>query len=387
MRYAKFTMRSALLFLPFVCFLTVLCGFSSAHAADPADKLLEIKEKLETTLQDLTDVKKEEKSVMSKIKNINTEISDKEKELSQYNKRIAKTRSEIKAISEEIDRIKERLESSQQYMEEHIIALFKRQYNNDAMILISSDDYNELIRKSRYISLVAYHNNKVLTEYKDELKKINSQKRKLEELQAALNANRASVSKKKNEFQSDLAKKDRLLAEVKARRIAQEKRIKDLEASSRKIAGMVNELHAKQMPASILGKGFRSQKGQLPWPVKGEVVASFGKYKDPEFDLDGFRNGIEIKAISGDTAMAIAGGRVVYASMFEGFGNMLIIDHGNGYHSLYGNLSEMALKTGNLVVHGMNVGKISKPADSKLPVLYFEIRYKGKPINPKDWLE
>ncbi len=293
----------------------------------------------------------------------------------------------MKSILKEIKLINDKLERAQLYLEDHIVDLYKRQYNNDAMVLISANDYNELIRKSRYISLVAYHNSKVLNEYKDELNKVNSQKKKLEMLQSKLKINKVDVRKKKNEFQADLAKKDELLAEVKVRRSSHEKKIKDLKISSRKIMDMVNRLKTKKIPESILGKGFRSLKGHLPWPAKGKLIASFGKYVDPEVNLAGFRNGIEIKAKSGEVAQAIAGGRVVYASRFEGFGNMLIIDHGSGYHSLYRNLSDMSLEKGNLLVSGMNVGKVSKSENLNVPVLYFEIRYKGKPINPMDWLE
>ena len=387
MRHIKCTTKLALFVLCFFITSILAPNLSPVNAADPADKLSEIQGKLKSKLQNLTDVKKEERSIASKIKNINSNISNKEKELSQYNKRISLTRLEIEGISKEIKLINDKLESAQLYLEEHVAALYKRQYKNDAMVLISANDYNELIRKSRYISLVAYHNNKILNEYKDELNRVNSQKKKLEILQAKLKTNKDDVRKKKKKFQADLAKKDELLAEVKVRRRLHEKKIKDLEISSRKIKSMVNKLKTKKMPESILGNGFKSLKGQLPWPVKGELITSFGKYIDPDVDLAGFRNGIEIKAKSGDSAQAIAGGRVVYTDKFEGFGNMLIIDHGSGYHSLYRNLSDMSIEKGNLLVKGMNVGKVSESENSNVHALYFEIRYKGKPIDPMDWLE
>ena len=387
MRHIKRRTKLALFVLCLLISSIPASNFSVANAADPVDKLSEIQGKLKSKLQDLIDVKKEEKSIVSRIENINSNISNKEKELSQYNKRIYQTQLEIKSILKEIKLINDKLESAQGYLEEHIAALYKRQYNNDAMVLVSANDYNELIRKSRYISLATYHNSKILNEYKDELNKVNFQKQKLEILQAKLKTNKNNARKKKNEFQTDLAKKDELLAEVKVRRSSHEKKIKGLEISSRKIMNMVNKLKTKKMPESILGKGFKSLKGQMPWPVKGELITSFGKYIDPDVDLAGFRNGIEIKAESGELAQAIAGGRVVYANRFKGFGNMLIIDHGSGYHSLYGNLSDMSLGKGNLLVKGMDVGKIRVSDNKKGHALYFEIRYKGKPINPMDWLE
>ena len=387
MKHIKWRTKLALFVLCFFFTSILISNFSLANAADPVDKLSEIREKLKTKLQNLSAAKKEEKSIVSKIENINTNFINKEKELGQYNRRISQTRLEMNSILKEIKLINDKLESAQLYLEDHIVSLYKRQYNNDAMVLISANDYNELIRKSRYISLVAYHNSKVLNEYKDELNKVNSQKKKLEMLQSKLKTNKVDARKKKNEFQADLAKKDELLAEVKVKRRLHEKKIKDLKISSRKIMDMVNRLKTKEIPESILGKGFRSLKGHLTWPVKGKLIASFGKYIDPEVNLAGFRNGIEIKAKSGELAQAIAGGRVVYASRFEGFGNMLIIDHGSGYHSLYRNLSDMSLEKGNLIVSGMDVGKVSESENLNVPVLYFEIRYKGKPINPMGWLE
>ena len=124
----------------------------------------------------------------------------------------------------------------------------------------------------------------------------------------------------------------------------------------------------------------------MPWPVDGEILTRFGKYKDPEFNSIVIRNGIEIKAKPTDKPETVAGGRVVYAGRFEGYGNMVIIDQGDGYHSLYANLSKVSLKPGNIVAKGFEVGKIGKSKSLKIPALYFEIRYKGKPIDPGNWL-
>jgi len=83
----------------------------------------------------------------------------------------------------------------------------------------------------------------------------------------------------------------------------------------------------------------------------------------------------------------VAGGRVVYADWFEGYGNLVIIDHGSGYHSLYSNLSDISLQSGNIVTKGFEVGGVSKSRQLNVPALYFEIRYKGKPVDPMKWLE
>ena len=146
-------------------------------------------------------------------------------------------------------------------------------------------------------------------------------------------------------------------------------------------------LEKKKVPKSIIGKGLRASKGHLPWPVIGKVLIPFGKYKDPKFNIPVFKNGIEIKAKPEEQPKAVYGGRVVFADWFKGYGLLLIINHGNGYHSLYGNLSEIFHKTGDIINKGTAIGTIGAPRLMNVSTLYFEIRYKGRPVDPQIWLK
>ncbi len=361
--------------------------FSPVNAADPANKLSEIKGKIKAKLQQIKEVKEKEKAVFTQINDINKSINEKEVELRRYDKQMSNTQSQMLNLSNEINVLTEKLDRRQQYLDEQIRAIYKHQYGSNALMLVTVKDYQDLVRKSKYISLVAYHNSKVINSYKDELQEINSRKRKLEGLQEKLKINKGNVQKKKHELQTNRVKKDKLLATIKSKRISYEKRIRELERSSKKIQYMVKGLKAKKIPTSIIGKGFKSLKGNLPWPVNGKVLTPYGRYNEPKYNISILRNGIEINANPEDKAKAIAGGRVVYVGRVEDYGMLLIVDHGSGYHSLYGNLSEMFFKKDELLVKGMDVGKVSKSKLLNVPALYFEIRYQGKPLNPMEWLK
>jgi septal ring factor EnvC (AmiA/AmiB activator) len=150
---------------------------------------------------------------------------------------------------------------------------------------------------------------------------------------------------------------------------------------------MIKRLNDKTIPQSIIGKGFKSLKGRLPWPVQGGILIQNSNQKESD-EITPIRDeGIKIEASAGSKAKSVAGGRVVYADSFKGLGMLVIIDHGSGYHSLYGNLQNFSIRTGDLLVEGMDIGTISKSEDAETPSLYFEIRYKGKPINPLNWLK
>ena len=209
----------------------------------------------------------------------------------------------------------------------------------------------------------------------------------MEVLKKELERNKNNVQKKLKEIQIERTRKDKLLASIRNERSSYEKMIRELKGSSRKLREMIKRMEKKRLPPSVTGKKFRSLKGHLPWPVNGKVLIPFGKYKDPKFNIPVFKNGIEIKARNGDAARAVAGGRVVFADWFKGYGQLLIINHGGGYHSLYGHLSEIFHKTGDIINKGASVGKIGESGLLNVPSLYFEIRYKGKPLDPLRWLK
>jgi septal ring factor EnvC (AmiA/AmiB activator) len=125
----------------------------------------------------------------------------------------------------------------------------------------------------------------------------------------------------------------------------------------------------------------------LPWPVNGKVAIPYGSQKDPQFDTPVFRNGVHIRTDSAADATSVHSGKVIFAEWFKGFGQLVIVNHGGGYHSLYGNLSEIFSHVGDIIRENQVIGKVGTSGILNAPGLYFEIRYKGKPLDPTQWLK
>ncbi|MGC8938431.1 MAG: murein hydrolase activator EnvC family protein, partial [Thermodesulfovibrio sp.] len=132
--------------------------------------------------------------------------------------------------------------------------------------------------------------------------------------------------------------------------------------------------------------GFTKKRGSLLWPVSGPVVAHYGSQRDPVFNVPIMRSGIYIQAQPGTQVKASADGRVVYANYFKGYENLVIISHGDGYYTVYGNLGSMSVKEGSYVKAGQVIGAVGSNSNIDTPALYFEVRYRGKPLNPEQWL-
>ncbi len=346
----------------------------------------EIQKELQQKKERVKAVIKKEKSILSRLEDIDRGIQKKHKELKQYDSRISETESKINRLSKEIRLLDGKLEGKKKYLKERLRILYKQQYGNYALSLVSAKDYQDLIRRSKYISLAAYHDSKIVGKFRNALTEITSRKKVIETLQSTLIKNKEAAQRKNKELKSDRIKKDKLLATIRSKRSTYEKTIKELEESSKKLKGLIQKLQKQSVPKSVTGKGLRASRGRLPWPVNGKVLIPFGKYKDPKFKITVFKNGVELKASPREKPKAVAGGRVVYADWFKGYGLLLIINHGNGYHSLYGNLSEIFHKTGDIINKSNAIGKVGNSNTLNIPTLYFEIRYKGKPIDPAKWL-
>jgi len=383
----KSTGRISLLICLVILFSFVSSLLFPLEAADTKKKLSEIQKKLKSKKQQVKESIKKEKSVLERIADIDRSIEKKSNELKEYDKRISITKLKISTLSKEISVMNSKLESSNEHLKDRLRALYKQQYGGHALILISAKDYHDLIKRSKYISLIAHYDSRVIKKYGNDIKEFNSKKRKLEALNEELKSDREIAIKTRKTLETDRIKKDKLLAMIRSKRKSYEKAIKELEESSKKLREMMKKLKEKKLPESVTGKGFKSSRGRLPWPVNGKVVIPFGEYKDPAFKITVFKNGMELKPNRGEKPKAIAGGRVVYADWFKGYGLLLIIDHGSGYHSLYGNLSEIFLNTGDILIGGTVVGKIGMSRLLDYPSLYFEIRHKGKPVDPAKWLK
>src|SRR5208337_916124 len=133
--------------------------------------------------------------------------------------------------------------------------------------------------------------------------------------------------------------------------------------------------------------GFSKLKGQLPWPVIGRVALQYGTQVDPIFNLPVFRSGVHVKAESGAPVKAVYDGKVVFADNFKGYGQLIIISHGSGYHTLYGNLSKIFSTNGAIIKEHQTIGEVGESSTLGSSGLYFEIRYNGKPIDPQQWLK
>ena len=160
--------------------------------------------------------------------------------------------------------------------------------------------------------------------------------------------------------------------------------IAELNEAAQKLLDIIRE---SSRTDDYSAKGFGRLKGKLSWPSDGKIAIPYGSQKDPQFDTPVFRNGIHIQTDASADARSVYAGKVIFAEWFKGFGQLVIVNHGSGYHTLYGNLSEIFSRVGDIIKDNQIIGKVGTSGTLNAPGLYFEIRYKGKPLDPVQWLK
>jgi septal ring factor EnvC (AmiA/AmiB activator) len=179
--------------------------------------------------------------------------------------------------------------------------------------------------------------------------------------------------------------RETLLAALRSARAFHERAAAEAGTQARKLADFVATLPPPR--AGLSGpSGFATRRGRLPLPAQGPITVGFGRVVNPKFNTVTVQNGVDIGAPSGAPVRAVAPGRVVHAGWFKGYGNLVIVDHGEGYHTLVAHLGSMQTAMGEEVDAGDALGTVGDSGSLKGAYLYFEVREKGRPVDPRPWL-
>jgi septal ring factor EnvC (AmiA/AmiB activator) len=187
--------------------------------------------------------------------------------------------------------------------------------------------------------------------------------------------------------QSEARREERetLLGALRSARAFHERAASEAGVQARKLAEFVATLPPPRAALSGPG-GFQALRGKLPLPAQGPITVGFGRVVNPKFNTVTVQNGIDVEAPAGAPVRVVAPGRVVHAGWFKGYGNLVIVDHGEGYHTLVAHLASMQTAMGEEVEPGDVLGTVGDSGSLKGAYLYFEIRERGRPVDPRPWL-
>jgi septal ring factor EnvC (AmiA/AmiB activator) len=215
-------------------------------------------------------------------------------------------------------------------------------------------------------------------------------RRELVALRRAVDTERAQVA-------TQAERRRALLDEAREDRATHERLAGELAEAARRLETLVRGL-ARRAPAQRAlvratptqprgpAVGLGRERGQLPWPTEGRIVADFGPQTHPRFGTETLRTGVDIEAPEGAPIRAVAAGTVAYRGWLKGYGNLVVLDHGDGYHTLYAHASQVLVDEGDQVKIGELIGRVGETGSVEGSRLYFEVRHQGRAEDPQSWL-
>jgi septal ring factor EnvC (AmiA/AmiB activator) len=301
----------------------------------------------------------------------------------------ARTQTELARVTADRDRAEARVKTLEAIriaetpgIRERLVELSKHGRAGYVQLLLSSNDVRALGRMARGVAAVA----------EMDRVRLETHRRTLSAERDALN----DLDQKHDEVQALQKEAARARAAVEAAVAARNRMIADLDQRRDLAAQFVLELQQAQLQleetlatagagSAVAALPLRPFKGDLPWPIAGDVTARFGRQPSGRFGTSIVRNGIEVSAAEGAAATAVHEGTVAYAAPFSGFGTLVILDHGNAAFTLYGHLLDASVSAGMNVSRGTPLGRVGL-SPSGGAALYFEVRIDGRPVNPLEWL-
>jgi septal ring factor EnvC (AmiA/AmiB activator) len=292
--------------------------------------------------------------------------------------------AELATAEAEARRLEAAIKAERPIVASRLADLYKLGRPGYWQMLLSVDDLQSVGRTFRTVSAIAQQDRARVEGYSRTLAS-------LAETRATLAKRAETAAEARAQAQTSRAALDRAVAaqsarleEIDARRDLNAQLTGELQEAARRLQASVAGLPAdRSQPAALPVAPFR---GDLPWPASGAARSAFGGSRTNRFSTAIQRNGILIAVAEGDRARAVHEGRVAFAGPFAGFGNLVIVEHGEGDYSLYGHLRAVGVARGDTVERQAVLGETGlTPAG--VPGLYFELRIDGQAVDPLQWLK
>ena len=376
-----------------VIMLCTPAGVSADSINEKIDRerrtLEQLKDQIEEKRRQADEAGKKRESILQGIQTLDERHVRYRQSHQEISRKLRKKDQEIEAINAQIARLRDGV----QVRQEAILARLRVQYIEGRFghwkPLLASDSYGDFQRRLRYLSAVSARDYGLIETFKTDMANMQDAERQREAARVGMLAYKRTTEKHLDEIKTVKKEKKMYLTKLTQEKESYERALQELERSAARIDSLLRELEqrrraaAAKPPSGSLPKGV---KGGLPWPAEGSVLTYFGRQKHPTFNTYVHRKGIEIRTLEGSAIHAVMTGTVVYADWLKGYGLVIILDHANGFFSLYAHASKILTSVGAVVTSGQAIGETGDTGMTGENTLYFELREGTEPVDPLQWL-
>lgn len=368
--------------------LVTLCTLPAVEAATRRQakeaELNQLRSRIESLRSELNRVRNRYDEMRNELRELEQRIAAVRTNLAELDTQLNTQQGKLRTLERKQRRLDIALAEQRDHLARQVRAAYAVGRQEYVKILLNQEDpaavgrvvtYYDYLNRARLERIGAI--NATLAELVAVKAELASEQEQLQQL-------RDKVAGEKRELEQNRGRRSALVAKLKAEISTKDQRLARLQADEKELQKLISALGRalEDIPPDVEGKPFKALKGKLSWPAKGALLSRYGAKRNVGSLT---WQGVLIGAPEGQQVRAIAQGRVAFAEWLRGYGLLMIIDHGDGYMSLYGYNQSLYKSVGDWVKAGDIVAAVGSSGGQEQSGLYFEIRHNGKPANPSQW--
>lgn len=371
----------AIIFIGF--FLDFLRAEERSSIESKNSQMQQIEKDLLEQQEELLSVDVKEKDILEEIERLEKEVAIHKRSLKELLRKIKDISREIKSGQKRIQKLNESSSAVRAYLEKRLVAFYKFGMPEYVWIVANSATIEEFQKTMKYMKAIMAQDRQALDILDKKKRQIESEVSRLRENAARVEELKKAKNSKMALLEKYIEKKVFLLMKIHREKEFYAKAVKELKEATLALSETMMRLETKENEITA-PESFFKMKGKLPLPLKGKILRDV-----KQFSLNPFmhRKGIYITGSQGEEVRSVFSGRIDYSGWFKGYGQLVIIDHGYHYFTVFAHLEEIFKEKGETVSGGEVIGVIGDPGWQVGPGVYFEIRKGVNHLDPIQWLQ
>jgi septal ring factor EnvC (AmiA/AmiB activator) len=381
-------------------------SWAGAKAEQSKEDLNRLHERIEALKKELDSTKEAHKDAADELKASEKAISETNRKLYDLSKQHKQNRNALAGLQQQKLEIETTVKEQQDLLGAQLYQRYLHGQQGYIQIVLQQQDPGAIARQLHYYSYVSKARAALIASMQQNLGKIARLNDETANALKALTELKQKQEQERRELQAQKNERNKVLKQLSAKISSQRGEISKLKRDEKRLSQLVERLSRiipktvpkkrskaakssepvgrnEELPTNAFdGGNFAALKGKLNLPIRGDIANRFG---DSREDTGVSWKGLFIKSSEGSEVKSIASGRVVFADWLRGFGNLLIVDHGDGYMSLYGNNQSLLKRVGETVSGGDTIAAVGNSGGNETSGLYFELRHRSKPLDPLGW--
>ncbi|WHI51419.1 peptidoglycan DD-metalloendopeptidase family protein [Microbulbifer sp. MLAF003] len=366
----------------FLIALLSLPAWSQAEA-DQQARLAEIKQRIESLQLELNQVRGQRDQLLKDLEENEKDISGLHRRIDQIKKDMRSRSDKLRELQREQKQLQEARRSMQRRVEQEIAAAYRLGRQEQIKLLLNQQDPQNIARQLRYHDYFLQERSHTIDSYLETLASLETVSSSIEREQLVLQGEREQLQERQSKLRSAQKNRKRTLDKLAAKLADGSGELKQLQGDRSRLQKLIDEVG--RAIASLVNPGeqkpFARQRGKMQWPVKGRRANAYGQRRTNGITW----KGVTIRAAEGEPVRAIHRGRVVFSDYLRGHGMLVILDHGDGYMSLYAHNQSLTRNIGEWVESGETIARVGNTGGLTQSGVYFEIRHRGKAKDPTAW--